>query len=461
MTEEKALNLKDLTTGSPFKKIFIFSLPLMLSNLLQVLFNMSDVAVVGRFGSKEALGSVGSTTTYVILFTGILIGLGSGVNALIARFLGSKDEARVSRITHTGFLVCLFIGVLLVGLGSALVRPMLILLNTKPELLEDAVLYVYIVFAGLPALAIYNYGNGILSADGDTKRPLIFLASAGVINVALNLLFVIVCSLSVVGVALASIISQYISAILIIIALVRTKRPYQFKFKLLKIYKREAKEILSLGLPAGMQNAIFSMANLFIQSGVNSFDTIMVEGNAAAANADSLVYDVMAAFYMAIASFIAQNYGAGKKKNILKCYFIGLFYSCFIGLICGLMFVLLGRNFLSLFSSDKEVVEAGMKRLVVMGFSYFLSAFMDATIAALRGLGKTIIPAILLILGSCVFRIIWVYTIFAHFKTIPALYLLYPASWILTSISVILYFIYVYRKTCTINSPASMDNVQS
>ena len=238
MTEEAALNQKDLTTGSPFKKILIFSLPLMLSNLLQVLFNMSDVAVVGRFGSKEALGSVGSTTTYVILFTGVLIGLGSGVNALIARFLGSKDEQRVSRITHTGFLVCLIVGVLLVGLGSALVRPMLVLLNTKPELLEDAVLYVYIVFAGLPALAIYNYGNGILSADGDTKRPLIILASAGVINIALNLLFVIVCSLSVVGVALASIISQYISASFIIITLMKTKRTIELKRRILKIKKK-------------------------------------------------------------------------------------------------------------------------------------------------------------------------------------------------------------------------------
>lgn len=442
----KDKNLKDLTTGSFYKKIFLFSLPLMLSNLLQVLFNMSDVAVVGRFGSKEALGSVGSTTTYVVLFTGVLIGLGSGINALIARFLGSKDEMRVSRISHTGFLVCLIIGGLLVGIGDALVRPMLILLNTKPELLEEALVYVYIVFAGLPALAIYNYGNGILSADGDTKRPLLFLAIAGVINIALNLLFVIVCSLSVIGVALASIISQYISATLIIITLIRTKRPYQLRLTFLKIHSKEAKEILSLGLPAGMQNAIFSMANLFIQSGVNSFDTIMVEGNAAASNADSLVYDVMAAFYMAISSFIAQNYGAGKKNNILKCYFIGLLYSCVVGLVFGLFFVLLGKNFLYLFASDIEVVEAGMKRLIVMGCSYFISSFMDATIAALRGLGKTIIPTILLILGSCIFRIIWVYTVFAYFKSIPSLYLLYPISWILTALSVIVYFLIVYRK---------------
>lgn len=437
---------EDLTVGSPFKKILLFSLPLMLSNLLQVLFNMSDVAVVGRFGSKEALGSVGSTTTYVVLFTGILIGIGSGINALIARYLGAKDEERVVRITHTGLWVSLGIGFVLLALGMGLVRPMLKLLNTKEELLEDAVLYVYIVFLGLPALAIYNFGNGILSADGDTRRPLIFLAIAGVINILLNLLFVIICHLSVVGVALASIISQYLSAILILGTLILTKKPYKLRMKQLKLSKREVKAILALGLPAGIQNAIFSMANLFIQSGVNSFDTVIVEGNAAAANSDTFVYDAMAAFYMATSSFIAQNYGAGKRKNIKKCYFIGLLYSGMIGLILGGGFVLFGRNFLSLFTNDKEVVEAGMSRLVVMGCSYFISSFMDCTIGALRGLGKTFVPMLLLILGSCVFRIIWVYTIFAHFKTITALYLVYPVSWIITAISVIIYFIYSLKK---------------
>lgn len=439
---------EDLTVGSPFKKILLFSLPLMFSNLLQVLFNMSDVAVVGRFGSKEALGSVGSTTTYVILFTGFLIGIGSGINALTARYLGAKDHIRVARIAHTGLWVSLLLGCLLLGIGISIVRPMLVLLNTKPELLEDAVIYVYIVFLGLPALAIYNYGNGILSADGDTKRPLLFLAFAGIINIALNLLFVIVCQLSVIGVALASIISQYISAILILITLFHTKRPYRLYLSQLKMHRVEVKAILSLGLPAGLQNAIFSMANLFIQSGVNSFDAIVVEGNAAAANADTLVYDVMAAFYMAAASFIAQNYGAGKRKNILKCYFIGLLYSSLIGLILGLGFVILGRNFLSLFTKDKEVIAAGMSRLVVMGCSFFISAFMDCTIAALRGLGKTIIPMLLLIFGSCIFRIVWVYTIFQHFKTITALYLLYPVSWGLTAISVLIYFFFIYKRLC-------------
>lgn len=446
MSRESSIEKKDLTIGSPFKKMLFFSLPLMLSNLLQVLFSMSDIAVVGQFGSKEALGSVGSTATYVVLFTGILIGLGGGINALTARHLGSHDDARVSRISHTGLLVSLIMGIFLLCLGDGIVRPMLILLKTKSELLEDAIIYVYIVFAGLPALGIYNYGNGILSADGDTKRPLIYLAIAGAINIGLNLLFVIVCKMSVVGVALASIISQYISAILILITLCKTKRPYKIKLKNLRLHKRETKDILSLGLPAGLQNAIFSMANLFIQAGVNSFDTTTVEGSAAAANADSLVYDAMAAFYMATASFVAQNYGAGKKQNILKCYFIGLLYSCAIGAILGIFLVFFGKNFLSLFSSDKGVIDAGMERLFVMGLSYFISGFMDNTIAALRGLGKTILPAAILILGSCVFRIVWVYTIFEHFKTIPVLYMLYPASWIVTALAEIGYFVFIYKR---------------
>lgn len=437
----------DLTIGSPFKKMLLFSIPLMLSNLLQVLFNMSDVAVVGKFGSENALGSVGSTTTYVVLFTGFLIGLGSGINALIARYLGAGDNKKVSKVAHTGFLVSLFVGIILLIIGSFIAKPILLLLNTKEELLNDACIYIYIVFLGLPALAIYNYGNGILSADGDTKKPLLFLASAGIINILLNLLFVIVSNLSVIGVALASIISQYISAILIIITLIITKRPYKINKTNFKFSKEDAKDILSLGLPAGIQNAIFSMANLFIQSGVNSFDTYVVEGNAAAANADTLVYDVMSAFYIAIASFIAQNYGAGKNKNILKCYFIGVLYAAIMGIVLGFGLVIFNDAFLSLFTDIEIVKEAGKNRLIVMGLSYFISSILDGTIAALRGLGKTIVPMILLILGACIFRIIWVYTVFAHFHTILSLYILYPISWIITAIPVIIYFYIIYRKT--------------
>ncbi len=438
----------DLTVGSPAKKILLFSLPLILTNVLQVLFSMSDLAVVGRFSSNgaEAIGAIGSTTIYVALFTGILIGIGSGINALAARHIGAENDVKVTKISHTGFIVSLIFGLIIFGLGAGLARPILRLLGTKSEFIDDAAIYIYIYFSGLPGLSVYNYGNGILSADGDTKRPLIFLSAAGVLNIGLNILFVVACDLSVAGVAVASVISQYVSAVLTVIALCITKRPYGLSIKQMKAGACEVREILALGLPAGLQNAIFSAANLFIQAGVNTFDAKMVEGNSVAANADNFVYNVMCAFYIACTSFVAQNYGAGKHKNILKCYLICLAYSFGIAAILGVIFVLCGRPFLSIFTSDAEVIAGGMKRLSIMGYSFGLSAFMDCTISASRGMGKTLIPTIIVILGSCVFRIVWVYTVFEHYKTIPSLYLLYTVSWTMTAVAEIAYFVFVYVR---------------
>lgn len=445
-TESKRKPL-DLTEGSLVKKIFIFSLPLMLSNVLQVLFNMSDLAVVGRFAGSEALGAVGSTTTLVMLFTGFLIGIGSGVNTLIARHIGASEDEAVARACNASALVGLVTGLVVAALGIGLSRPFLLLLQTKPELLDGAVLYVRIYFCGMPALAVYNFGNGVFSADGDTRRPLLYLSVAGVVNILLNLLFVIAFRMSVAGVALASIISQYLSAAFIFVALCHTARPYRLNFREFRIEKDKLKSVLVLGVPAGVQNAIFSAANLFIQAGVNSFDTVMVEGNAAAANADAFIYDIMAAFYTACTSFMSQNLGAGKKDRLLKSYFVSLAYAAGIGAIVSVGIFLLGRPFLSLFTTDAEVVEAGMKRLTIMSFSYAVSAFMDCTIAASRGLGKTIVPTVIVVMGSCVFRIIWVYTVFAYFKTIPSLYLLYIFSWAITALAEIVYFVFVYRRT--------------
>lgn len=437
----------NLTEGSLFKKILIFSLPLMASNLLQVLFNMSDVAVVGRFAGSAALGSVGSSTTLVLLFTGFLIGMGSGVNSLVARYLGAENDEEVAVSSNTAAIVSLIVGIVVSLIGIGLSEPLLLLLNTKPELIDGALLYVRIYFAGMPALAIYNYGNGVFSADGDTKKPLFFLLISGIVNVLLNLFFVIVCQLSVTGVALASVISQYLSALFIVIALCHSKRPYRLRLRGFRLDQAKVKDILVLGVPAGLQNAIFQAANLFIQAGVNSFDTVMVEGNSAAANADALVYDLMAAFYTACTSFMAQNYGADKQKRVLQSYFISLLYSFGIGLLIGIALVLFGTSFLSLFTADSAVVEAGMKRLTIMGYSYAFSAFMDCTIAAARGLGKTVVPTVIVIMGSCVFRVIWVYTIFAYFKTIPSLYLLYIFSWTITALAEIVYFVIIYKKS--------------
>ncbi len=451
------LSRTDMTAGSLPRQILLFSIPLMLSNVLQVLFNMADVAVVGRFAGSSALGSVGSTSILIMLFTGFLIGMGSGVNALLARFYGADDRENVRETSHTAFLICLASGLLVMAAALLLTAPILRLLNTKEELMDGALLYVRLYMLGAPAMAIYNCGNGILSAVGDTKRPLVYLSVAGVVNVVLNLLFVIGFHMSVAGVALASVISQYLSAFLILRFLFRCPDCYGLAPASLRLHPAKARLLLALGVPSGLQNAIFMVANLFIQAGVNSFDTVMVEGNSAAANYDALVYDVMAAFYVACSSFMGQNYGAGKRDRVLKSYLISLVYSFGFGLLCGGALLLLQRPALLLFTADAAVVEAGLHRLRIMAVSYAFSAFMDCTIAASRGLGKTAVPTLIVILGSCVFRILWIYTVFAHFKTIPSLYLLYIFSWSLTGVAEILYFRRCYREKMSAASVAYAD----
>lgn len=437
--------LQDLTCGSLKPQILLFSLPLMASNVLQVLFNMSDIAVVGRFAGSNALGAVGSTTTLVTLFTGFLIGMSGGVNVLAAQFFGAKNEAELRKTVHTAFLICLTVGLILAAGGIGLARGLLELLHTKAELIEGAERYLRIYFLGMPALALYNFGNAVFSAVGDTKKPLYYLTAAGIINVVLNLFFVIVCGLDVAGVAIASVVSQYLSAILTLGALFRCQGMYALRMAALRFDREKSKKLLMLGLPAGFQSAIFAIANLFIQASVNSFDTTMVEGNSAAANADALVYDVMTAFYTACASFIGQNYGAGKRDRVMKSYQVSMLYSFGIGAIMGAGLIVFGRQFLALFTTEEAVVNAGMRRLTIMGFSYAFSAFMDCTIAAARGLGKTVVPMVVVISGSCVFRVIWVYTVFAYFGTITSLYLLYIFSWTITAAAEIAYFIRCYR----------------
>lgn len=435
-----------MTQGSLWKNILLFSLPLMATNVLQVLFNMADIAVVGRFSGSAALGAVGSTAMLVALFTGFLMGLAGGANALAARYYGAHDQKELNATANTAALLCLGFGVLMLAIGLGGARFLLVLLNTKDELLDDAVLYLRIYFLGMPALAMYNYGSGMLSAMGETRRPLYYLLAAGVLNVLLNLFFVIVCRMSVAGVALASILSQYLSAVLILWDLFHHRKQYGLSFHAKYFTGKSAREFLLLSVPAGLQNAIFQIANLFVQAGVNSFDTVVVEGTAAATNADALVYDVMAAFYVACSTFMAQNYGAGKKDRVLKSYLISLLYSFGIGLLIGVALVIFGRQFLGLFTTDPAVIEAGMYRLTVMGLCYGVSAFMDCAIAASRGLGKSVVPTVLVILGSCVFRIIWIYTVFAYFHTVTSLYLLYVFSWSLTAILETVYFVRCYRQ---------------
>ena len=316
-----------MTQGSLFRNIFLFSLPLIFSQLLQVMFNMADVAVVGKFSSATALGSVGSTSILVTLYTGFLIGLGCGVNVCVAQHLGACQKQRVRESVHTALVLCTLAGFFIALVCFFGARVFLEMLNTKEDLLPGAVLYLQIYAWGMPALGIFNFGNAVLSANGDTERPLVYLTVAGVLNVILNLVFVISCHMAADGVALASVLSQYVSAGLVLWHLIRLKGDCGVEPQAIRVYGGEVRQLLVLGIPAGLQNVIFAFANLFIQAGVNSFDSIMVAGNAAAANTDTIVYNVMAAFHTACSSFMGQNWGAGKKDWMMKSYYISLGYS--------------------------------------------------------------------------------------------------------------------------------------
>ncbi len=451
-----------MTEGRLGRQILFFSIPLMLSNLLQIIFNMADVAVLGQFADALAPGAVGSTTTLIMLFTGFLIGISGGVNVLVARYCGARDERGARETIHSAALVSFGTGLLLLTVGELLTRPLLELLKTKPDLIEAAVLYLRIYFLGMPALAVYNFGNAVYSAVGNTKKPLLYLSVSGILNVLLNLVAVIVLHMGVAGVALASILSQYLSAILIIISLLREKGLHSLRMTSLRLHGDKALRILMLGIPSGLQNAIFHVANLFIQSAVNSFDTVMVTGNSIAVNADGMAFDIMAAFYTACSSFMSQNYGAGNRRRVRQSYFISLAYSCAAGALIGGLMLLFGRQFLGLFAREEAVINAGLIRLTIMALSYFMSAFMDCTIAASRGIGKTLWPTLMVIMGSCLFRIAWIYTVFAHFGTPQSLYLLYIFSWAITALCEIIYFVIAYRKQMrVIDHPHPLPSIPS
>ena len=446
MSEATKAKEMDMLNGKLAGKLILFAIPLAFSSILQQLFNSADVAVVGRFAGSNALAAVGSCVALVGIFVNLIVGLAVGPNAALANLIGQNKREKISGMLHTILTFGAVLGIVLMGVGMLTARTVLEASGTPESVMADALLYIRIYFLGIPALALYNFGNAVFSAAGDTGRPLRYLFLSGIVNVILNLFFVIVCKLDVVGVALASALSQCLSAFLIVMALFRSHEDFGLHLAKLRLSKDKAQAILRLGIPSGFQNAIFGIANLFVQLGVNSFSAVMVAGNSAAANADALIYDVMAAFYTACASFMGQNYGSGNKKRVRDSYFVSLAYSFGIGLAMGLLLVVFGKQFLSLFTNDPEVMAAGMKRLTIMGFSYGISAFMDCTIAASRALGKSLAPMVIVILGSCVFRIAWVYTVFAYFQTIPSLYLLYSCSWSLTAIAEILYFGHAYRR---------------
>ena len=436
----------DMCNGPVLPGILAFSLPLMLSGCLQLLFNAADVIVVGRFAGKESLAAVGSTSALTNLLVNLFIGLSIGANVAVGHTLGSDDQQGTKDNVHTAVTISLISGVILVGVGLLFTRPLLILMGAPSDVLDKAALYLKIIFVGMPATMAYNFGSAILRATGDTKRPLYFLSVAGVVNVILNLIFVIVLHMDVAGVALATIIAQCISAILILLCLCRIDGPCRLDMKKLYINPSRLSRMMQIGLPAGIQGSLFSFSNVLIQSSINSFGSVVVAGSSAGTSIEQFVYISMNAVHQATVSFTSQNTGARKPERINQILISGLGLVTVIGLIMGVGVNLLSAPLLSIYSSDPAVIAAGSIRLLWISAPYFLCGIMEVIMGIMRGLGYAITPMIVSLSGACLFRIFWLATIFSWFPTQSILYLSYPISWILTAlIHMLTYLVYARR----------------
>ena len=428
----------DMTSGPLLGKILLFSIPLMLSGILQLLFNAADIIVVGRFAGSGALAAVGSTSSLINLLINVFVGLSVGVNVLVARYYGARKDKDVSETVHTAVTTSIVSGFILVVLGILLANP--------EDVLSQSVLYMRIYFLGMPVLMVYNFGAAILRAIGDTRRPLYFLFASGVVNVCLNLFFVVVLGMGVDGVAWATVISEHISAFLVLRSLMSAPGALKLDLKQLRIHPRKLKRIVKIGLPAGMQGAIFSISNVLIQSSVNSFGSIAMAGNTASSNIEGFVYTAMNAVYQTNLSFTSQNLGGRKYSRINKIMYICLGVVTAVGLILGLTAVAAGDGLLHIYSSDPEVLRYGMLRLEIICTTYFLCGIMDCMVGSLRGLGYSIIPMFVSLTGACGFRVLWVFTVFAAYRSLDVLYLSYPVSWAITAIAHMVTFHKIRRK---------------
>ena len=424
----------DMCSGSVFGKMLLFALPLMCSSILQLLFNAADIVVVGRFAGDNALAAVGSNTALINLLTNLFVGLSVGSNVLTAQYYGAKKDSDLKETVHTSMLLSICSGVLLTVVGLVGARGLLELMQAPPEVLELAALYLRIYFLGMTSMMVYNFGSAILRAVGDTKRPLYYLLAAGIVNVVLNLFFVIACHMGVAGVGAATVISQTISALLVVRCLVREQGGIHLELKELAISKDKLGKIMQIGLPAGFQGTVFSLSNVVIQSAVNSFGNIAVAGNSAAANIEGFVYMAMNAFHQATISFTSQNFGARQYRRIYKILFAGELCVVITGLLLGNLAVFFGNALLGIYSPSAEVIAAGMVRMKFICTVYALCGIMDVLVVALRGIGYSIIPMIVSLIGACGLRLLWIATVFQipEYHSLSTVYISYPITWTIT-----------------------------
>ena len=442
MQKQKEL---DLLHGSLWNKILWFALPLAASSILQQLFNSADVAVVGRFAGSEALAAVGSNGPIINLLVNIFVGLSVGANVMIARFLGEGNQSQVRKAVHTTVLIALVSGLIIMTLGLIITRPILQLIATPSDIIDLSTLYLRIYFLGMPFMMLYNFGSAILRSRGDTKTPFICLLISGIINVLLNLFFVIVCKLSVAGVGLATVISNVISASLILWFLIRDKGVLKVELRQLKIDVDILKSIAKIGLPAGLQGVVFSLSNICIQSALNTLGSATMAGSAAALNFEYFVYFLLNAFTQACVTFTGQNYGAGEYGRCQRitrlCLLMGFTFSTALSLI----FFFAGRGALRFYTTDAAVIEIGLVRMKYCLVMQFISVFMDVLSGSMRGLGYSLTPAIISFAGSCAFRLLWVYTVFPLSPSFHMLILSYPISWLISSAASIVAYLIIKK----------------
>ena len=436
----------DMCNGTIMDKLISFSVPLMLSGILQLMFNAVDIIVVGRFSGSVALAAVGSTTALINVFTNLFIGISLGANVLAARFFAAGRDKEMSDTVHTAITLALISGVIMAFVGLFFSRGALELMGTPEDVIGQSALYMKIYFLGMPFFMLYNYGAAILRAVGDTKRPLVFLIVSGIVNAGLNMILVILFHLDVAGVAIATVISQLISCILVLRCLYLSQTSYQLRFSKLKINTTYLKQIFQVGVPAGIQSTVINFSNALLQSSVNSFGSIAMAGYTAANNIFGFLYVSVNSVTQACMSFTSQNYGVKKYKRmdkvLIDCVIISMVTSLTLG--CGAYFF--GPEILKIYTRDSQVIQCGMEILAYTTVPYFLCGIMDLLPGALRGMGHSGVPMILSVIGTVGTRIVWIFGIFPHHRSLSVLFISYPASWILTIVMQVICFYFVRKK---------------
>lgn len=436
----------DMTEGPFLKKMIVFAIPIIISGLLQCFYNAADLIVVGQFRGDLAVAAVGSTGSLNSLSLSLFLGLSVGAGVCVAHHIGAGEEEEAGKVLHTSIVLSVLLGIAVAVVGFFLAEPLLRLMDTPAEVIPYATLYMRIIFLGAPGSILYNYLASILRSAGDSKRPLIFLAVSGIVNVALNLFFVIVFGMGVEGVAIATIVSQYLSAVMALVYLSKSNGFLKFSFKKLGISLTKLKKILYIGVPSGLHSSLFGLSNVLIQSSINSFGDQVVAGSAAASNLESFMYIAMNSIYHVTITFVGQNVGAGKYKNIRRLTMYSSLIVVAVGVISGALFLLFRYPLINLYVSSEEAVGAALTRLWMIATTYFLCGLMDVFCGTLRAMGRSVTAMVISLCGACGLRIVWLQTVFKMFPSPETVYISYPITWIITCICELIFILIVARK---------------